>query len=113
MIAWLLTGLLLFQGMGSGPRTGKRAGGPKVAEPAFALREVAAGLTAKHRYGDGTSRYILSMTGNGVAAFDYDNDGAVDLLFADGVAPVLYRNTGAGKFVDVSAGSGFAPREWG
>ena len=113
MIAWLLTGLLLFQGMGSGPRTGKRAGGPKVAAPAFSLREVAAGLTAKHRYGDGTSRYILSMTGNGVAAVDYDNDGAVDLLFADGAAPVLYRNTGAGKFVDVSAASGFAPREWG
>ncbi len=113
LLVWLLPGLLLAQGMGSGPRAGKKAGGPKVAAPAFSLRELPMGLTAKHRYGDGTSRYILSMTGNGVAAFDFDNDGAVDLLFADGVAPVLYRNTGAGKFEDVSTGSGFAPRPWG
>jgi enediyne biosynthesis protein E4 len=112
MIAWLLTGLLLFQGMGSGPRGGRKAGGPKVAAPAFSLREVPMGLTAKHRYGDGTSKYILSMTGNGVATIDFDNDGKLDLLFADGVAPVLYRNSGKG-FVDASAGSGFAARAWG
>jgi hypothetical protein len=112
-LLWLLPGLLLAQGMGSGPRAGRKAGGPKVAAPAFRLVEAPVGLTAQHRYGDGTSRYILSMTGNGVAAFDVDNDNDVDLLFADGVAPVLYRNTGAGKFENASAASGLEPRPWG
>ena len=112
MTAWLLSGLLLFQGMGGGPRPVKQAGGPKVAAPAFTLLDVPMGLTAKHRYGDGTSKYILSMTGNGVAIVDFDNDGKPDLLFADGVAPVLYKNTGKG-FVDVSAGSGLTARPWG
>ena len=112
MTAWLLTGLLLFQGMGGGPRAAKPAGGPKVASPAFYLREVPLGLTAKHRYGDGTSKYILSMTGNGVAIIDFDNDGKPDLLFNDGVAPVLYRNTGK-AFSDVSPTSGLTPRPWG
>ncbi len=112
MTAWLLTGLLLFQGMGGGPRAAKPAGGPKVAAPAFSLREVPLGLTAKHRYGDGTSKYILSMTGNGVAIIDFDNDDMPDLLFNDGVAPVLYRNTGK-AFSDVSPSSGLTPRPWG
>lgn len=112
MIAWLLAGLLLFQGMGSGPRSNRTIGKSKVAAPAFSWREVPMGLVAKHRYGDGTSKYILSMTGNGVGALDFDNDGRLDLLFADGVAPVLYRNTGRG-LVDASTGSGFKARPWG
>ncbi len=105
--------LLLAQGMGSGTRRAPVKPGPRVAPVAASLREVAAGLTARHRYGDGTSKYILSMTGNGVAVVDYNNDGAPDLLFADGVAPVLYRNKGNGTFADVTAGSGLAAREWG
>ncbi|MBY0506821.1 MAG: CRTAC1 family protein [Bryobacteraceae bacterium] len=112
MNEWLLAGLLLFQGMGGGPRAAKTAGGPKVASPAFTLRELPLGLTARHRYGDGSSKYILSMTGNGVAIIDFDHDGKPDLLFADGVAPVLYRNTGK-AWVDVSAGSGLQARPWG
>ena len=100
--------------MGGGPRPGRRVAGPKAAaRPPLQLREVAGAFTGKHRYGDGTSRYILSMTGNGLAVIDFDNDGAPDLLFNDGAAPVLYRNNGAGKFSDVSAESGLQARPWG
>jgi hypothetical protein len=113
-LAWVLApGLLLAQGMGSGSRPQRRAAFKAAPRPQLSIREVPSGLTAKHRYGDGTSRYILGMTGNGVAILDYDNDGAPDLLFNDGVAPVLYRNNGAGRFTDVSASSGLAPHPWG
>ncbi len=102
--------------MGSGKRqTVSKGTGRKVVPPRFVLRDIAAaaGLRAKHQYGDGTSRYILSMTGNGVAVIDFDNDTHPDLLFNDGRAPVLYRNKGAGEFQDVSSNSGLAPRPWG
>lgn len=116
MLPWLLIACVLGQGMGSGRRPAeKKDAGRAMSAPRFVLRDLSAGagFTGKHRYGDGTSRYILSMTGNGVAVVDYDNDGDGDLLFADGHAPVLYRNDGTGKFADVSAQSGFAPRPWG
>ena len=97
--------LLQAQGMGSGkrPATTKQAG-RTLSPPRFVFRDAAAaaGLTAKHQYGDGTSRFILAMTGNGVAVIDFDNDSRPDLLFNDGRAPVLYKNKGAGTFVDVS-----------
>ncbi len=56
----------------------------------------------------------------GVAAFDYNNDGRIDLFFANGAdlpslkktgqrySNRLYRNDGAGHFTDVTEGSGLA-----
>ena len=38
---------------------------------------------------------------------DYDNDGKEDLLIGRFGTPILYHNEGAGKFKDVTAGSGF------
>ena len=40
--------------------------------------------------------------------FDYDNDGLEDLLIARFGTPILYRNSGHGKFEDVTAASGLA-----
>jgi hypothetical protein len=65
-------------------------------------------------------KYPFETLGGAVAALDYDNDGRVDLLFLNGApspehvrtdpATVnrLYRNTGGGRFVDVTAESGLS-----
>jgi enediyne biosynthesis protein E4 len=65
-------------------------------------------------------KYPFETLGGAVAAFDYDNDGRVDLLFLNGAPSPehlrrdpasfnrLYRNTGGGRFVDVTAESGLS-----
>ncbi len=101
------------QGMGSGRRPAiTKPAGRTTSPPPFTFRDLG-GLTAKHQYGDGSSRYILSMTGNGVAIVDFNNDGLPDLLFNDGTAPVLYKNLGAAKFENATPASGLASRPWG
>ena len=46
--------------------------------------------------------------GAGCAAFDGDNDGFQDLLLVADPHPILYRNTGTGRFSDVTAESGLS-----
>jgi hypothetical protein len=84
-----------------------------------------AGLTAMTVYGgQRTNKYLLETTGCGVAAFDYDNDGFLDLFFVNGStlegssggsAPAshLYRNRGDGTFEDVTAKAGVGLVGWG
>ena len=84
-----------------------------------------AGLTATTVYGgQRTNKYLLETTGCGVAAFDYDNDGDLDLFFVNGTTlegfprgsePTshLYRNRGDGTFEDVTAKAGVALAGWG
>lgn len=93
----------------------------------FSFTDIAprAGLTAKTIYGgERTNRYLLETTGSGVAAFDYDNDGWVDIFlvngttlegFPPGAGPTshLYRNRGDGTFEDVTARAGLALEGWG
>src|SRR3989442_12814869 len=78
------------------------------------------GLNLPNTFGGKDKKtYILESTGNGAAIFDYDGDGANDILVANGTtlegAPArsprtlqLYRNDGKGKFTDVSRDAGFA-----
>jgi hypothetical protein len=75
----------------------------------------------------GTSKeklYILETQCGGAAAFDYDNDGWMDLLLVDGSTiedyragkchpPRLYHNNHDGTFSDVSAKSGLNFCGWG
>ena len=64
---------------------------------------------------------MLETIGGGVALFDYDNDGLIDMLFTsggeflenggllpsiNGHPPVLYRNNGDATFTDVTADAG-------
>jgi hypothetical protein len=67
--------------------------------------------------------YILESTGNGAAIFDYDGDGANDILIANGTTlegPAagasrtvqLYHNDGHGHFTDVSRQAGFTVEGW-
>jgi enediyne biosynthesis protein E4 len=83
-----------------------------------------AGLTLTNTSGGKEKKtYILEVTGNGVAIFDYDGDGANDILITNGTtleragkgAPhtlQLHHNDGHGKFVDVSRQAGFTAEGW-
>ena len=81
-----------------------------------------AGLTAKTVFGgEKTKRYILETTGGGVAFFDYDHDGWLDIFLVNGarfegrVAATnhLYRNNHAGAFEDVTKRAGLEKSGWG
>ena len=50
--------------------------------------------------------------GMGVATGDFDNDGRIDLYLANFGANQLWRNAGAGRFVDVTAASGTGDASW-
>jgi hypothetical protein len=81
------------------------------------------GLTGKNVSG-GINRkdYILETTGNGVAIFDYDGDGAEDILLANGTTISgrdrppgrlqLYRNNGKGIFTDMAGEAGLTKTGW-
>jgi hypothetical protein len=53
----------------------------------------------------------VEMYGMGVAVGDYNNDGFPDILITCVGQSRLFRNTGKGKFVDVTAVSGLGKRE--
>src|ERR1043166_2219826 len=68
--------------------------------------------------------YLMETTGTGVAMFDYDGDGLLDLFFVNGstfegfpagTEPTsrLYRNRGNRTFEDVTAAAGLAVSGWG
>jgi enediyne biosynthesis protein E4 len=93
----------------------------------FSFTEVGAraGLSAITVYGGmKTNRYLLETTGTGTAAFDYDNDGWLDVFvvngttlegFPKGQEPTshMYRNKHDGTFEDVTAKAGLALTGWG
>ena len=85
----------------------------------------AAGLNAKTIYGgDHKNRYLLETTGCGVAFYDYDNDGWLDIFLVNGTRlegfpagqePVshLFKNNRDGTFTDVTLKAGVARSGWG
>ena len=76
------------------------------------------GLAVKTIYGgEGKNRYLLETTGCGLAFYDYDNDGWLDVFlvngwrlegFPAGQEPRchLFKNNRDGTFTDVTKGSG-------
>jgi hypothetical protein len=75
--------------------------------------------------GERTNRYLLETTGCGVAFFDYDHDGWLDIFlvngsrfetkFAPGREPVsrLFKNNRDGTFTDVTLKAGVGRHGWG
>ena len=79
----------------------------------------------KHRSGSQQKNYIFETTSGGVATFDYDGDGQVDIYLLNGSTTAalegkekspraaLYRNLGNWKFEDVTDKAGVANERWG
>lgn len=127
----LLTIGSAFYGFGQGVATrnatptarGAASGRPFPAK--FTDIAAQAGLSMQFVVGNETSkRYILEANGTGVALIDYDRDGKLDLFMVNGsrlegfgknkpATNHLYRNAGAGKFVDVTEKAGLARSGWG
>jgi enediyne biosynthesis protein E4 len=84
-----------------------------------------AGITHQTIFGgEDKNTYLLETTGCGIAFFDYDNDGWLDIFcvngsrlggFPKGQEPVnhLYKNNRDGTFTDVTARAGLAHSGWG
>src|SRR5215470_10100289 len=71
------------------------------------------GISWRHFGGESDDRFLIETMGGGVAFFDFDNDGMLDMLFVNGgetpkgrssgpVRNALYRNLGNGRFDEVA-----------
>jgi len=87
----------------------------------FTLLPDAAGVDLVMTSGRMPSREIAEVNGGGVALFDYDRDGDLDLFLANGATleaaeqgpgSRLYANRGNGSFEDATAMAGIDLRRW-
>jgi hypothetical protein len=94
---------------------------------AFNFRDVTAQtqIAFEHTDGHGGRYYVVEAAASGLATFDYDRDGLIDVYFLSGVplpgtgpeAPrggnALYRNLGGFQFEDVTARAGVGRAGYG
>ncbi|HVO50256.1 MAG TPA: CRTAC1 family protein [Thermoanaerobaculia bacterium] len=101
---------------------------PPAPGPRFEDVAAKAGIGFRYTFGDLTYDNILESSGSGVAVFDYDGDGKMDILFLngrylDGISDpagrtfanarnALYRNNGDGTFTDVTEKAGVGGSHW-
>jgi enediyne biosynthesis protein E4 len=109
----------------------KRSGTPGPSSPApvhspIQLQDVTqqTGITFVHTDGHSGQHYIVETVTAGLALFDYDNDGWIDIYFVNG-APLkgahadtpptdaLYRNEGGWRFRDVTREAGVGETGYG
>src|ERR1700728_1564911 len=108
-------------------RSGARGQPVLIPGPWFIDAAAKAGLTSfRDLCGDPAKEYLVETLGSGVALFDYNNDGLLDVLLVNGSSfamlanPTLprsssrlYRNNGDGTFTDVTRESGLINEGWG
>ncbi len=104
-------------GQGSAPGTALGASFVNIAKES--------GLNVKTIFGgEHKNKYLLETTGCGVAFYDYDNDGWLDIFlvngtrlegYAAGQEPInhLFKNNRDGTFTDVTLKAGLAHSGWG
>src|SRR5215213_3446078 len=93
--------------------------------PKIAFTDITAqsGITFKH-VASPEKKYIVESMSGGVALFDYDNDGDLDIYLVNSLTvdlnkskgktkSDLYRNDGDGKFTEVSVKAGVSDIGWG
>jgi len=98
-----------------------------LAEGPIILRDVTkqSGVSFRHTDGGGGQYYIVETVASGLATFDYDGDGLIDIYFLNG-RPLrgtkspgppptnrLYRNLGGFRFVDVTDKAGVGDAGFG
>jgi len=97
------------------------------ADPGISFLNIApeAGLNAKTIFGgEHKNKYLLETTGCGVAFYDYDNDGWLDIFLVNGTrlegfpagsepTSHLFKNNRDGTFTDVTLKAGVAHSGWG
>jgi len=96
------------------------------AHGAIVLRDVTeeTGITFTHTDGSSGQHYIVESVSSGLALFDYDGDGDVDIYFLNGAAlkgakyntvpkNELYRNEGDWKFINVTDQAGVGDTGFG
>lgn len=101
-------------------------------KPAFVDVTQKTGIRFRHAASRTSQKYLPESMGAGVAMFDYNNDGRLDLFFVNGAAisdPMppgalpdksdprywnrLYRNNGDGSFTDVTVTAGLRGHSYG
>jgi enediyne biosynthesis protein E4 len=98
--------------------------GAQGGRPPVLYRDVTreAGITFEHHAAP-EKKYIVESMSGGVALFDYDNDGRLDIYFVDSLTvdtanqpraarSTLYRNLGGMKFEDVTDRAGIGHPGW-
>ena len=100
--------------------------GETLAEDSIVLTNVTrqTGIDFRHTDGSSGKRYLVETVASGVATFDYDGDGLIDIYFLNG-APLrgtkasvpprnrLFRNLGGFRFADVTDGAGVGDPGYG
>jgi hypothetical protein len=92
-------------------------------KPHFRDITAESGITFRHQSAP-EKKFIVESMGGGVALFDFDNDGLIDIYFVNSLTvdtsnqprsakSALYRNLGNGKFEDVAERAGVAFPGWG
>ncbi len=81
--------------------------GSVAAQPRYVDVAAAAGIEFEHRNGARGQKQLPETMGSGVAFFDYDDDGWLDLYWVNVAAPAaLYHNEGNGRFAERTQAAG-------